>query len=172
MALGRGEEIKITPTLRRTTATQVTQLVGEKMLNLSAGIIEIAKLEINPKTSKDLFLSSILKDKVIEKRDVSKGDGVYSRYELGRQKIDNDIFYVSLFFDNEKIEILSISLVIDDDTPSWSTWSEEREILRKELNNKWLYKYLGYPPYKYDWGEISSYYDSKGGFSYITIKYH
>jgi len=142
------------------------------MLNLSAGKIGIANVEINPKTSKDLFVSSKLKDKVIEEKITPKGDGTYSRYELGRQKIGDDIFLVSLIFDNDKIDMLTISFIIDNETSSWDTWSEETEIFRRELNSKWLYKYLGSPPYKYDWGEISSDFDAKAGFSYITIRYY
>jgi hypothetical protein len=54
---------------------------------------------------------------------------------------------------------------------SWAEWSEERELARKSFHERWLARELGVHLGDYSWGSISSHYDSKGGFSSITIQY-
>lgn len=54
---------------------------------------------------------------------------------------------------------------------SWENWSEERELARKAFHERWLASEVGVRPGKYAWGEISSYYDEKGRFSSIVIRY-
>lgn len=141
------------------------------MFNLPNGEIYIDDVKISPKTIKSYFASSKLKDKIIEEKNIPKDDGTYTRYELGKQKIDGEFFFTTIIFDNELIYTIHISLAMIKENLSWNSWSEENETLRNELNNKWLFKHLGNPPYKYDWGEIASNFDTKAGFSYIAIKY-
>jgi hypothetical protein len=54
---------------------------------------------------------------------------------------------------------------------SWSDWSEERELARKAFHERWLTGEVGLGPGPYPWGEISSYFDPKGGFSAVTLSY-
>lgn len=54
---------------------------------------------------------------------------------------------------------------------SWADWSEERELARKAFHERWLASEVGVNPGNYEWGEIASYYDEKGRFSSIAIRY-
>jgi len=137
------------------------------MFNLIDGEIDIGEIRINRRYTKNSFLLSILYTKVIREYKNS-----YSIYDLGLQKIDEKLFYVSLHFgDNGLIHSLSFSSLIENEKLSWSGWSKEKELLRKELNDEWLYNQLGEPPYKYGWGEIVSESEIRSGSGHITIIY-
>ena len=50
-------------------------------------------------------------------------------------------------------------------------WTEKNELARKELHDEWLLRELGPPPYRYEWGNLSSEYDPKGCVSDIIVAY-
>ena len=83
---------------------------------------------------------------------------------------DTDLGMV-LQFQGEQLRSLSLSHGAARFGSSWSDWSRERELARKSFHERWLATELRTPPGEYPWGNISSYYDDKGGFSSITIRY-
>ena len=57
-----------------------------------------------------------------------------------------------------------------DPETSWSDWSRERELARKEAHDKWLNEVIG-TRRSFPWGSVSSDFDAKTGGSEITIEY-
>lgn len=50
-------------------------------------------------------------------------------------------------------------------------WTEEHEAERKAAHDRLLSENLGEPPYRYDWGTVTSDYDPRGCASEIIIVY-
>ena len=84
---------------------------------------------------------------------------------------------IGLFFLNNRVDTISIYNEIH--YYKTNTWlSKEKSLIVYEKNNKLLesivpsdVKPFIHHSYKFKWGTLSSYYDSKGGFSSIAIKY-
>ncbi len=114
------------------------------------------------------FVQSKLYDEVINEKSYG-----FTFYNLNSQLISNEWFDITLYFNNKDIlNLVNISLSNEGDIASWNNWSENEQIKKKDMHDKWLKKNIGNPPYKYDWGEISSSYDPRSGSSMITIKYN
>jgi hypothetical protein len=75
----------------------------------------------------------------------------------------------TLLFKDEHLEYLAWGFALPGETAS--DWSEESEMRRKQLHEEWLFKELGRPPYRFDWGSIVSEYDAKGVSSAIILTY-
>lgn len=136
------------------------------MLNLAAGEINISGEDINPRYTRKDFLNSFLYTQVI--RELSYSDYIYI---LKPQTIENDKFFMSICFHGEKLNYISLSIQINDEVPRWETWSKEEQLERKIIHDKWLKEKMGPPPYKYDWGGISSKFDERSGDSSIRLQY-
>lgn len=54
----------------------------------------------------------------------------------------------------------------------WEKWSREIEERNKKMNDDFLLKYLGQPPYNYKWGLVDSSFDPKTTFSVMVIRYY
>ena len=142
---------------------------GCVMIDIENGNIQFMNksLIIRRWLSKDEFLYSDLFADVIKQDDYN-----YTRFYLKPQLMDNKKFFVALLFNPEgRLSIVSLSLSTDDIIPSWENWSEERELNNKSLNDKWLRKSIGKPPYNYSWGTIDSSYDPRSASSSIVIAY-
>lgn len=140
------------------------------MIDIQRGSIHFnnKKFALYPGITTQQFQQSDLIQDVI-----SEQHNVFSKYTLNTQEIGSKRFIMSLIFN--QINILNIiNLYITDDgkVNTWDFWSEAKERIKKEEHDKWLEQYIGIPPYKYLWGEISSDYDPRSGSSMITIRYY
>ena len=142
---------------------------GIILINIQNGFIEIANknFAIKKNLTEEEFIKSSLFSDVLNKDDYG-----YKRYFIKPQIICNAKFVISLIFNTDGVLYMTnLGLQMNDSLPSWETWSENDEIQKKELNDKWLEKNVGKPPYTYPWGSISSSYDPRSGSSSITIVY-
>lgn len=140
------------------------------MININNGNLTIddGRFTITKGLTKNDFINSNKFKDVLSQQTLT-----FSNYYLKPQLIGKDKFMVVLFFNqNDMIYLVNISLSDDGSVPSWTNWSEDEELKRKDLHDNWLEKNIGMPPYKYAWGEISSNYDPRSGSSMITIKYN
>jgi hypothetical protein len=117
--------------------------------------------------TKDDFLKSKLRTEVLNEQ-----VHTFSNYFLKPQKIGNQRFTVSLFFNPQnRIDFIQMSMVSNGNIPAWDNWSEDGEQDRKRAHDQWLEDNMGKPPYRYSWGERASNYDPRSGSSMITIRY-
>lgn len=140
------------------------------MSNVNNGNISIngGSFIITKDLTKNDFINSSLFNDVI-----SQQTHMFSNYYLKPQLIGKDKFIIVLFFNqNDMIYLVNISLSNEGSVPTWTNWSQDEELKRKDMHDKWLENNIGKPPYKYLWGEISSDYDPRSGSSMITIKYN
>lgn len=122
-------------------------------------------LMIRPDTSRDEFLASPA--------------GAASRLEVENQqyatyaitfKIDTSPFGLSLAFESQRLH--SVRLEKMSPGGNWGSWSKAEEIERKTEHDRLLLTLLGSPPYKFEWGAISSNDDNLSGSAFINIIYH
>lgn len=78
---------------------------------------------------------------------------------------------VAIYFNGETLESIHFSLVSSEFDSGSNDWSQEKEMTRKIANDKWLESNGLIPGNKYQWGEVWSGYDPKGGFSSVVIRY-
>ena len=95
----------------------------------------------------------------------------FCSYTIGRHEISGLVFIVIIYFYDELLESVSLTSVDDNSRESWSAWSEEKELEKKEIHDAWLKTILGSASSHYKWGDVWSGYDSKAGFSSIEIRY-
>ena len=129
-------------------------------------VIEAIPLRIGPHMSRSEFLSL----PVGKSASIVVRNEPFCSYNIGRHEISGLVFAVTIYFYNELLESVSISSV-DNESTSWSDWSEEKELKKKEMHDRWLKKLVGKASSHYKWGEVWSGYDSKAGFSSIEIRY-
>lgn len=137
--------------------------------SFTKGIIKFVKKNtpLFPGLTKQEFLQSDLFSEVI-----SQDEDVFSNYYLKPQIIGRDEFIVRVFFNqDDNISAVNMSFTADGKIPSWDNWSEKEEIKIKDKHDSLLKEYLGEPPYKFDWGEITSNYDPRSASSQIIIRY-
>lgn len=94
----------------------------------------------------------------------------FCSYNIGTHEISGLVFSITVYFYDELLESVNISSV-DNESASWSDWSEQKELEKKEGHDRWLKNLLGKASSQYKWGEVWSGYDSKAGFSSIEIWY-
>ncbi len=103
---------------------------------------------------------------------IDENSNGYSNYWLKPMGLLGEIFDVGLIFDqSDKLHIITMSFHASVEW-SWNNWSEGAEIKLKIDHDYFLEQHLGKPPYEYDWGVISSSYDSRSASSGITIRYY
>jgi len=102
----------------------------------------------------------------------SFSNGHYN-YRLSPQIIGRKLFGVTIYFlPNDFVSSINFSFLLDGKYANWEEWSEETEMIRKKVNDRWLRECLGNPPYEYSWGGISSEYEPRSGSSSIMIRYN
>ena len=140
-----------------------------RMIDKTKGHIRLNdSIKIEPNSSFDLIERQELGG-IQEIRDMGNG---YKWLDIKNIQIDNQYFNMSLCF---KEEILSQLTMMINDNPfdlnsDWNSWNEkvEKEKLKKYEN--WLNQELD-KERKFNWGEVWSSYDPRGGFSSIMITY-
>lgn len=134
--------------------------------NDGALLIKNIDLRINRSLSKNDFLNSILYS-LVTKEDVD----FYSNYYIEKVLIEDVSFTMTLYFDDKNILFMIILKKIDDYSVDWTAWSIEQEKARDKEHKKFLKKYLGKSKRIYEWGEVTSSFDSKSASSSIIIRY-
>lgn len=103
-------------------------------------------------------------------KETSGGPGwVTSEFELG--PFEGVVAVIGLLFCQFSLKEISVFLGQDSESESWGEWSIQMEMRRKNLHDVWLLATLGPGPYVFDWGEVFSKYDEKGGFSEVIIRF-
>jgi hypothetical protein len=135
-------------------------------INEDTGCIKLP--EIGTSITADLSRAQFLKIQAFTGASVLVRNEPWCSYRL--PDIAQTDFYLCLLlqFHGDRLFGLSLSL--------WSarfgtSWSEERELARKAFHEHWLTNELCVRLGHYQWGDISSDYDAKGGSSSITIRY-
>jgi hypothetical protein len=101
-------------------------------------------------------------------RDVKTG---WKHYSVRNIKINDNYFFITFYFDNDVLKM--IDFIVSDSfiaQGSWDDWNEDIELQKRVFYNDWLTKEIGNNR-QFTWGTIGSYYDNKGGFSSIVLKY-
>lgn len=97
----------------------------------------------------------------------------HSNFTINSQNIVGLPFIIVVYFNpSQIINLIGMYYCKENKTPDWKEWSEENELLKKDKHDKLLTKYLGDPSYNYEWGTVSSTYDSKSGSAGIYIRYN
>jgi hypothetical protein len=79
--------------------------------------------------------------------------------------------HLTAYFYDQQLESVSIMASDDRFGTSWNDWSEEKELDRKLFHDQWLANTIGATNAVYPWGQLSSEYDAKSGFSAIDLRY-
>jgi hypothetical protein len=117
--------------------------------------------------SRHLTESDIANIDGITKQDMGTG---YIWYSVPSADLSGSMVAVSLCFHKGILDRLQVAVETGGEAVSWDDWSEEKERLRAEHTDNWLSR-IGYPPGKYDWGEVWAGYDPKGGFGGGSVRY-
>lgn len=139
------------------------------MIDKTSGelVLESIPLRIGPRLARSEFLSHPVgkSAKIVVKNEP------FCSYNIGKHEISDLVFVLIIYFYGELLESVSLTSVDDKTSESWTDWSEEKELERNEIHDRWLKKLLGRESSQYKWGEVWSGYDSKAGFSSIEIRY-
>ncbi len=99
------------------------------------------------------------------------GNG-WNWYDVKNVQIEKDFFNFSFLFKHQTLT--SLTLVFQDKpfefNSGWESWSLEAERNNQKRFEAWLDKELG-SERNFDWGTVSSNYNTKSGFSAISIEY-
>ena len=106
----------------------------------------------------------------IDKTTNDMGNG-YEWIYFKNIKIGSFYFFLNVCFFKNKTKMIIFSFSESQvENPSWDNWNENEQITNKINFEDWLNKSIG-SKRKFNWGEISSNYDSKGGGASVTINY-
>ena len=78
---------------------------------------------------------------------------------------------LTLYFYHQQLESVSITASSDRYGASWNDWSEAKELERKRFHDQWLANTVGTTNGQFSWGQLSSNYDAKSGFSSVHLQY-
>ena len=121
---------------------------------------------IGPNLKRDSFLASEIgvSSKIFVRNEP------WCSYRIEGLKISGLVFVVVLYFyglDLNEIEICNSDVRFGE---TWSDWSLENELKRKQSHDKWLDQIIG-SKRNFSWGDIFSVYDQRSGGSSIKIRY-
>lgn len=127
------------------------------MIDIKSGVLKIGK---------DLILSPKFTYKDFMKTPYFKGqDGVSMIYLEDKESIDDKLYIISLFFQKQKLYMVSL-INCDDDIVA------KEELKRKKIHDEILRKYGIESGKEYVWGRIESNYDVRSNVSSIDIFYY
>lgn len=125
-------------------------LNAEMVINANKEFAEVSNFDID-KTTNDM------------------GNG-YEWIYFKNIKIGNLYFFLNVCFFQKKTKMINFSFYESQKSPSWDNWNENEEKTKQRKFEEWLNKSIG-SKRKFNWGDISSNYDSKGGGTSVTINY-
>jgi hypothetical protein len=138
------------------------------MIHRESGDVEFgAGVLIGPSFTEGQFLSSPL----ARMSKALSHTPPWTRYRTARQRISARTFRVTLHFHTGKLVAIELFEVGAESKAFWNDWSDREEEERKASHDAWLESILGAPPYVYPWGEVSSEFDLRGGYSSIVVRY-
>ena len=91
-------------------------------------------------------------------------------YHVKRLIVDGHCFNISFGFNRGKLLNLVFSCSKHTSDNRWESWSEKEELQKKILLDNWLNAEIGFDR-TFNWGEAWTGYDTKGGFSSISLRY-
>ncbi len=139
------------------------------MIDVITGELTFDDTVIGSNFSRDDFIQSDLYNYVI------RSESFLSQYSylLKSRKIGEYFFIINIRFDgNGRLDLINLSMTDSEEIPSWKSWSLDKENYLKIKHDEWLGEILGQPPYKYEWGDISSLYEACSAVSIIVIKWY
>jgi hypothetical protein len=79
-----------------------------------------------------------------------------------------------IYFEGERLQRVDLIFARIDGPKSWAEWTRENEMEIQRYHDALLLEEFGPPEhdrYRFEWGEVASVYDDKGGFSLIAVVY-
>lgn len=140
-------------------------------------LIPITNFKIHKGLQKnELESSKFYKDFIRDMRDMKTG---YIWYYFSSVSLMHREILFSLCFKNGNLDSVYFCVDSNDLPTSWSNWSEEGELKRKNLNEELLceifccdIKQNSLPSeYHFTWGNVTSYYDPRSGGSSVILRY-
>ena len=130
-------------------------------LHRDNGVVDFPQGSVGPLTTRQEFLDSPL----------GRGAEIFvdnEPYMTWRIRPEPGVA-VTLSFEGQRLRNIAWLLALTNDEEN--DWSEELELKRKRIHDKWLLGMLGQPPYQYDWGVVDSAYDARACASDIIVAY-
>lgn len=132
------------------------------MIDQNTGSISFDGGELKPRVELSCFLQSELGGR-------AKKLLQHSEWQNFSVPLGNSFDAVLVFRNDVLVEVRLCKRTAK--TTTWASWTEEKEANRKATHDALLAQELGEPPYRYSWGIVESFFDSKGGGSQILIRY-
>jgi len=110
----------------------------------------------------------------------SYANGEIERYNFKNpQIIEGLALWVRIVFKKKSISSIELKNADPKLKNSYENWSDDNVELKRKSHDEWLINQLGQPEerkpagieYNYTWGNIISYYDTKGGDTGIKLNY-
>ena len=140
------------------------------MFNIKNGKLYLEKFKIN--IDQNLTHKEFCSSELYKKATPFIINPPYNSYKVEEYiEILGGKFIMVLFFQNEKLNRLNLSLYNPNAFDSWDNWSEEKELGIKKRQDILLKQNLGDPPYEYYWGSLESIYDKRSGSAYLLTSY-
>ena len=141
------------------------------MIDVATGniVIQNTSLDVGPSLTRDVFLASALG----RNAPVNIKNEPYCSYNAhvstgSLMPLPTDL---ALYFYHQQLESVSIVASHDRFGASWSGWSEAKELERKRFHDQCLADTIGTANAEFPWGQLSSNYNAKSGFSDIHLRY-
>lgn len=131
------------------------------------GYLEISNIKVHKNMKREFFAAGY-KELIAQE---CKCGNEFVNYLIKPQKCDDKYCILRVYFQSENIYGVEIFFNDKCQFLEWSDCNKKHVMQQKKFNDKILAEKLGKPPYKYNWGTISSVCDLKGGAGYISIRY-
>jgi hypothetical protein len=130
--------------------------------------LSVGALTLDVRLTEDHFLQSLDPDAV----SVSVENRPYVTYRIipQIQWANVETVMTATFFERV-LHSISVSVFTGAESKGWADWSEEAERAKLTILEQVLRNAYGAPPYRYSWGTIGADYDSRAGFSAVTVRY-
>lgn len=145
------------------------------------------RIDVNTKATEFCELPCI-------KRGMIRHDGPRLHVTIGERTIAGQKFHVTVSFDSNAIQRVALTAIIPGQPTGWENWTMESDMATKSLHESWAARVLGreleMKPFftpnhvlpfertpqtamyaQMDWGQVVSWYDSKGNNPYMTFLY-
>lgn len=136
------------------------------MIDLESGEFALPAIggSVGPSLCRTDFLASPIEHSVHVDNDP------WVSYRLPPQDLGGASFSVVLYFHEDRLDAVELSHSSDAYGQSWESWSEGKELQRKEFHDSWLSR-QNIALRSYGWGTVDSVYDAKSGASVIVLRY-